>query len=88
MSACKGGVGHRALMGDLGFEEYFFSLMDGSFAATQMGRERQMQAAADIRSTRGLEDRSEWRTDSPRGNSTAGTASGWGRRLPFPDKKV
>lgn len=40
MSACKQGEGRRALMGDLGFEEYFFSLMDGGFAATQMGRER------------------------------------------------
>lgn len=68
-------------MGDLGFEEYFFSLMDGGFAATQMGRERQMQAAADIRSIRGLEDRSEWRTDSPRGNSTAGTALGSGEEV-------
>lgn len=77
-------------MGDLGFEEYFFSLMDRGFAATQMGRERQMQAAVDTRSTRGLEDRREWRTDREdrqRGNSTAGTALDWGKDITFPRQK-
>lgn len=36
-----------------------------------------MQAAADT-GTRGLEDRGDWRTDSQRGKSTAGTALGGG----------
>lgn len=39
-------VGHGALMGELGFEEYFFSLMDGGFAihrGAAKGRCRQQQ---------------------------------------------
>lgn len=36
MFACKQS-GTRALMGELGFEEYFFSLMDGGFAIHRWG---------------------------------------------------
>lgn len=46
MFACKNRVGHKALMGELGFEEHFSSLMDGGFALHswgEKGRCRQQQ---------------------------------------------
>lgn len=32
------------MMGGTGFQQYFFSLMDGDFTATQMERDRQKEA--------------------------------------------